>query len=270
MNNAGDPASIPPPFPGHAVATRRPWVMAMRWSELLFAHWPVPAEVLRPALPERLRPHLDTFDGSAWLGVVPFVMSRVRGRLGPFPLPAVPGLSRFPELNLRTYVTVDGKPGVWFFSLDAQHRLAVRVARWTFGLPYFDARMTCEINHAGNGSASAVYRSRRTHRGVPPAELDARYRATGEPFVTTPGTLPDFLTARYCLYALKRGRLVRGDIGHAPWRLRDAAWDLNRLDMTRLIGIELPGVEPTLHLAEPVDVVAWWPEPVTASEGAAG
>lgn len=237
--------------------------MAMRWSELLFAHWPVDAEALRPALPASLRPHLDLFGGQAWLGVVPFMMSRVRGVVGPVTLPAVPGLSRFPELNLRTYVNVNGVPGVWFFSLDAQHRIAVRAARWTFGLPYFDADMSCAVH----GDGGVAYRSRRTHRGAAAAVFQATYRGVGEAFETRPGTLEDFLTARYCLFSEKRGRLMRGDIWHAPWRLRSAMCEMDRCDMTRRIGVDLPAALPHLLFAEPLDVRAWWPGPVADAEG---
>src|SRR5215213_8448293 len=113
------------------------WVLRMRWRDLLFMHWRVPEEVLRPLIPQALR--LDSCDGSAWLGVVPFRMESVRPRF----LPAVPWLSGFPELNLRTYVTHENKPGLWFFSLDAYNPVAVRLARATFGLPYFDAKMSC-------------------------------------------------------------------------------------------------------------------------------
>ncbi|MEM8781265.1 MAG: DUF2071 domain-containing protein [Planctomycetota bacterium] len=248
----------PPPFPGHAAGSGRHPVMAMRWSGLLFAHWPISADALRPMLPEALRSCLDTFDGTAWLGVVPFVMSRVRGVVGPVTLPAVPGLSRFPELNLRTYVTVDGVPGVWFFSLDAHHRIAVRTARHTFGLPYFDAAMRCTRHDDGR----IDYRSRRTHRGPPAAELDATYRPVGPSFETQAGTLDHFLTARYCLFAERRGRLLRGDITHDPWRLRPAAWEARRCEMTGLIEIPLPDTPPHLRFAEPLDVRAWWPRPV--------
>src|ERR687894_454117 len=142
-----------------------PWALSMRWQNLLFMHWPVREDVLRPLIPSALT--LDTFDGSAWLGVVPFRMSGVRPRS----LPRVPWLSAFPELNVRTYVTAEGKPGIWFFSLDAANPVAVRLARATFRLPYFDAEMSCRLK--GDG---VRYRSVRTHRGAPRAEFAARYR----------------------------------------------------------------------------------------------
>ena len=100
---------------------QKPWVMAQTWSNLLFAHWPVDAALLRKQIPEPLQ--IDTFDGTGWIGVVPFEL-RVRPRF----LPVIPRIAAFPEINVRTYVTLDGKPGVWFFSLDATSSLAVRLS----------------------------------------------------------------------------------------------------------------------------------------------
>ena len=113
-----------------------PWIMSQSWHDLLFAHWPIDASHLRPLIPAALE--IDKFQGEAWIGVVPFRMSGVRLRA----TPALPTLSAFPELNVRTYVTHGGKPGVWFFSLDAANAIAVSVARAWFHLPYFNARMT--------------------------------------------------------------------------------------------------------------------------------
>src|SRR5690606_9486240 len=136
----------------------------------LFAHWPVAPSLLRPLVPAGLE--LDTFDGSAWIGVVPFGMARVRPRF----VPPVPLLSRFLELNVRTYVTAGGKGGVWFFSLDANSRLAVRGARWSYHLPYYDARMTLVRRDDGQ---RIEFASARNHRGAPPATFDAAYQPTG-------------------------------------------------------------------------------------------
>src|SRR5215470_11526964 len=145
-----------------------PWIMAQSWHDLLFAHWPVDPAVLRSRIPAKLT--IDTFDGSAWLGIVPFRMSGVRLRA----TPALPWLSAFPELNVRTYVTAEGKPGVFFFSLDAANPVAVAAARRFFHLPYFRARMSCRPD--GDGIR---YASQRTHRGAPSAELRGRYRPLG-------------------------------------------------------------------------------------------
>ena len=226
------------------------WALSMTWRDLLFMHWPVPADVLRPLIPTALS--LDTFDGSAWLGVVPFRMTGVRPRF----LPAVPPVSNFPELNLRTYVTAGDRPGIWFFSLDAHNPLAVRLARATFKLPYFDADMSCD---AANGEVR--YRSVRTHRGAAPAEFAASYRPAGDPFESRRGSLEDFLTERYCLYAAdKKGNVRRGDVHHQMWPLRPAEVEVEKLTMTGQIGVRLPDTPPLLHFSERLDVLAWAPK----------
>ena len=231
-----------------------PWALSMEWHDLLFAHWPVPADVLRPLIPGSL--HLDTFEGSAWLGVVPFRMSGVRPRF----LPAVSQVSDFPELNLRTYVSAEGKSGIWFFSLDAHNKVAVRLARATFKLPYYDAEMSCRIS-----GEEVRYRSIRTHRDAPPARFEGRYRPSGEIFESKRDSLENFLTERYCLYSADdRGRVRRGDIHHHMWPLQSAEADMETLDMTGQIGVELPQTDPILHYARRLDVVAWPPRRIEA------
>jgi uncharacterized protein YqjF (DUF2071 family) len=196
-------------------------VLAQSWHDLLFAHWPVPAEALRPALPAGLA--LDTFEGRAWIGVVPFRMSGVRLRW----LPALPGISTFPELNVRTYVVHGDKPGVYFFSLDAANALAVAVARAWFHLPYFRARMACVAD-----GKEIRYSSLRAHGSAPAAEMRARYRALADAATATRGTLAHWLTERYCLYSVDGGGSTwRGDIHHAPWPLQpaEAEFESNRM-----------------------------------------
>ncbi len=226
----------------------------MVWTDLLFAHWPVDPDRIAPLLPRGMT--VDTFDGRAWLGVVPFVMNRTRLRW----LPPLPGTHTFPELNVRTYVTRDGeKPGVWFFSLDASNRLAVRGARATFNLPYFDARMSW--SRTGD---RVEYDSTRTHRGAPPASLTCVYEADGGPFRSEPGSLEAWLTERYCLYASNgRGRIRRGEIHHEPWPLRRARWAVERCEMTHLLpNVELNGEPSSLLMADRIEVIAWPPERV--------
>ncbi|MGH9775717.1 MAG: YqjF family protein [Candidatus Acidiferrales bacterium] len=227
------------------------WVMEQTWHELLFAHWPLPASVLRPLIPEPLT--IDTFDGQALLGVVPFRMSGVRVR----GLPALPGLSAFPELNVRTYVTRDDRPGVWFFSLDAGNSIAVAAARAWFHLPYFRARMSLE-----NLCGEILYRSLRTHRGAPPAEFRGRYRPAGEVFAAAHGTLEYFLTERYCLYAAHREKILRADIHHPLWplQLAEAEFELNTMAAT--LGIALPAAPPLLHFASRQHVLVWPPREI--------
>ena len=164
---------------------RRPWILRMQWHDLLFMHWPIPAAAIRDYIPPALA--VDTFEGSAWLGVVPFRMADVAPRF----VPAIPGLSAFAELNVRTYVTIEGKPGVWFFSLDAENPFAVEAARDIFHLNYYRAQMRC-----ARDDDAVEYQSIRRHRGAPPATLTARYRPTGPADKSTPGSLEAFLTER--------------------------------------------------------------------------
>ncbi|MCI0548663.1 MAG: DUF2071 domain-containing protein [Candidatus Rokubacteria bacterium] len=223
--------------------------MAQTWHDLLFAHWPIAAAGMRARLPRGLE--LDTFEGAAWLGIVPFRMSGVRLRW----TPAVPGLSAFPELNVRTYVTHDGRPGVWFFSLDAANALAVAVARMWFHLPYFRARMA-----SVEEGEDVDYASVRVHPGGPPAELRARYGPRGAASLARSGTLDHWLTERYCLYAIsRRGALLRGEIHHAPWALAPAAATIARNTMGAARGLELPAAAPHLLFARRQDVVIWPP-----------
>jgi uncharacterized protein YqjF (DUF2071 family) len=221
--------------------------MRMTWSELLFAHWQVDPDAVAALLPVGV--DLDTRDGKAWVGVVPFLMSDVAPRY----CPALPGLSRFLELNVRTYVTIGGKPGVWFFSLDAANRIAVRIARTTFNLPYMDASMSMRRDNEG----TTTYQSLRTHRGEPLAEFDADYTRSGDFERATPGSLEHWLTARYCLYSANRkGCLFRGEIDHPPWSLAPATYTERTNTMCNGLGFSFEG-EPHLLLAKPVDVQAW-------------
>ncbi len=221
----------------------RPWIMRQSWYNLLFAHWPIPARVMAERVPAGL--DLDTWDGEAWIGVVPFGMRGVRLRF----TPAVPGLSRFLELNVRTYVTAGGKPGVYFFSLDAASAPGVALGRAWYKLPYHRARMS--MREAGGW---IEYRSRRSR---PPAEFRGRYRPIGDVFHAAGGTLEDWLTARYCLYTASRGRLWRGDIHHAPWPLQSAEAEIEVNTMAAAHGFVLPESKPLLHFAKRLDVVAW-------------
>lgn len=225
-----------------------PWVMFQIWNHLLFAHWPLPPAVLREHLPPTLP--LDTFDGSAWIGIVPFWMSDVRPRW----LPPVPWLSVFPELNVRTYVRVEDKPGVYFFSLEAANPVAVRLARWFYYLPYYDAQMKCHVD----SHETVTYDSRRTHRGARPAELHMSYQPTGAVFHATLNSLEGWLTERYCLYTTnRRGDLLRGEIHHLPWPLQPAEADFLVNTMTHPLDMLLPDIPPLLHYSQRQEMVAW-------------
>jgi len=230
----------------------RPWVMAQIWHDLLFAHWPIPAAQMAALLPPGLE--LDRWEGEAWVGVVPFRMSGVRPRL----FPALPGLSAFPELNVRTYVRVEDKPGVYFFSLDAANPIAVAVARSLFHLPYFRARMSCQTE-----GEAIRYASQRTHTGAPPAELRGSYAPTGPVYQVEAGSLEAWLIERYCLYSVdKRGRIYRGEIHHAPWPIQQAEATFERNSVAQAAGIGLPDSPPLLHFARRLDVLAWAIQPI--------
>jgi uncharacterized protein YqjF (DUF2071 family) len=233
------------------VTDRRPWVLRMTWRDLCFMHWPVPPQALAPTLPRGLT--LDTRAGQAWLGVVPFTMTGV----SPRGVPDVPGVSAFPELNLRTYVTAGGVPGVWFYSLDAASPLAVRLARALFHLPYFDARMWVSREHGVTRYASV-----RTHRAAPPGRFAGAYRPHGGPIAAPPGSLEDWLTHRLHLYSADAaGHVYRGRIRHAAWPLRRAEARIHENTLAHPLGVTLRG-EPHLLHAETLDVRAEWIERV--------
>ena len=217
--------------------------MTQTWHDLLFAHWPVEPAELRRLVPAELT--LDRFDGQPWIAVAPFRMSdiRLRGQ------PAIPGLSRTPELNVRTYVTYDGKPGVYFFSLDAASRAAVWTARKFFYLPYFLARM--QLNDE-NGWIS--YSSKRVGNF---GEFSGRYRPCTPVVLRKPGTLEHWLTERYCLYTVRKSIVYRGEIHHQPWPLQDATAEITQETMAQAAGITLPDSPPLLHFSKLLKVLIW-------------
>ena len=231
--------------------------MMQRWNHLLFAHWRVePGEIGR-LLPDGLVP--DTFDGHAWVGVVPFGMDRIRLR----GLPAVPGASAFPELNLRTYVRErrSNLPGVYFFSLDAGNPLAVAVARIAFHLPYYWARMQLDISSAAPLRPEIRYGSERLFAS-PPVRFRASYRSIGQPCA---GPIEQFLTARYSLYTTDGGgNLLRGQIHHLPWPLERAEAEIELNELPAAHGITLPDEPPLLHYSRELSVYVWALEPVRA------
>ena len=225
------------------------WFMAQTWEDLLFAHWAVSAAAVREHVPPELT--IDEYEGSAWVGITPFRLSGLRLRAAP---PA-PFLSSFLELNARTYVTYEDKPGIWFFSLDASSRFAVEAARRGYRLPYFTARMA-----ALRWDRLIRYSSERTSRRARSAAFSARYGPEGEVFNAAPGSLEHFLTERYCLYTTDSGRVFRGEIHHKPWPLQPASADFDRNTMPPP-GIEIDG-DPLLHYARRQDVVIWSLDPV--------
>jgi uncharacterized protein YqjF (DUF2071 family) len=232
-------------------------LMYQRWSHLLFLHWPVAAQVIAPHLPRGLE--LDTFDGRAYVGLIPFTMSNIRARW----LPPLPGLSRFHEVNLRTYVHFSGRdPGVWFFSLDAANRIAVSLARLAFHLPYFRAWIRLqEERRADEPELEIVYDSVRKGKGTRPASCALRYQPSGQPAPALPGSLDHFLVERYILYSHARGRLYRGRVHHTPYPLQTA--DVQSLEENFLVsaGLSPEAIVPLVHYASAVDVEIFPLEP---------
>ena len=224
---------------------RGAWIMSQTWNDLLFAHWPIDVDVLRPKVPSGLE--IDVYDGQAWLGIVPFHMTNVAPRF----TPALPWLSAFPELNVRTYVRCGHKPGVYFFSLDASNPIAVHTARILFHLPYYAAEMRVDVSRE-----RVRYHSRRRDRTL--AAFEGEYAPTGPPSPPRPGSKEEFLTERYCLYADdSSGRLHRLEIHHPPWPLQPAEAVVTQNTMGEAAGISLPTVRPLLHFSKRQDMVAW-------------
>jgi uncharacterized protein YqjF (DUF2071 family) len=235
---------------------RRPWLQAQTWTGLLFAHWRVGAEALARVMPPQLAP--DVRDGSAWIGVTPFRVDgfRIHG------LPPPPFLSTFCELNVRTYVTVNDKPGIYFFSLDAASWGAVIGARRSYRLPYFRARMSMDPQ-----GGAVRYRSERISRDGPPAAFGGSYRPTASPADYPDGSLDRWLTERYCLYVVdSQRRLLRAEIHHPPWPLQPASAEIELNTMAAPLGIELEG-EPLVHFSARQDTVIWNERPVEGERG---
>ena len=225
--------------------------MYQRWHDLLFAHWALPVDQVRPLVPRELE--IDTFDGKAWVGVIPFWMSHVRFR----GLPPIPTASTFPELNVRTYVRAPrepDKPGVYFFSLDAASLLAVIGARAGAGLPYYWADMRAKVSND-----DVEYLS--TRRGSQPAQLIARYRATGG-VSPNKSDLERFVTERYCLYTVRAGKVQRIEIHHLPWPLQPAEAEFEVNTMAEAQGLKLPPEKPVMQFAKVLEVFIFAPQEI--------
>ncbi|TGK62364.1 DUF2071 domain-containing protein [Leptospira wolffii] len=222
-----------------------PWRMKQVWEDLLFTHWPVPVSVLRPLVPKQLE--IDTYQGQTWIGVVPFHMSGIRMHY----LPEIPFTSRFAEINVRVYVALDGKPGVYFFSLDAANYLAVKVARAFYHLPYYYAKF------------NILSDKNRIHYDSSRYPLSDRFRFLGEygpesdVYRAEKGSLEYWLTERYCLYSNRKDRIYRCEILHEPWPLQKASAEIRTNTMVDLPGFRLPDTSPLLHFSKRIEVLTW-------------
>jgi len=219
-----------------------PWIMHQTWNDLLFAHWPAPVEAIRPLVPAVLP--LDTFNGQCWVAVTPFHMTGVRPR----GIPPLPGISALPELNVRTYVTYQNKPGVFFFSLDAGSWFAVWGARATYHLPYFHASMKI-VSHNGWFEYDCV-------RG-PGTEFHGKYKPVADVQLRAPGSIEHWLTERYCLYTVVGDSVYRAEIHHEQWPLQDAVAEIPVNTMAAAAHIELPRIPPLTHFSKRLHVLIW-------------
>jgi uncharacterized protein YqjF (DUF2071 family) len=218
--------------------------MHQSWGKLLFMHWHIDVELLRPLVPSQLE--IDTFDGSAWVAVVPFTMWDTR----PTFLPAVPWLSAMHELNVRTYVHIDSVPGVWFFSLDCNSTLAVTGARTFYHLPYYNARI--DLAQSDNEIEYSLHRT-----DEPAADFHAIWKIGESLPPSQPDSLEFFLTERYCLYSEHEGQIYRARIHHDSWPLQQASVVSYESTMLKAAGIKRPDGDLLLHYADSIDVDIW-------------
>lgn len=232
--------------------------MRQQWRDLLFLHWEVPAALLQSLIPGELS--LDTFDGKAYIGLVPFTMRNVR----PVWSPPVPPLSNFHETNVRTYVHYKGRdPGVWFFSLDAANPIAVQIARLWFKLPYYYARMRLEkredkeTGRQGDRETQPTieYATERLWPAPVPAKCEVRWTAEAGIRHAEPGTLEHFLIERYILYAYRSGSLYSGQVHHPAYPVQNATVEHLQENLTSQAGIVRPDTPPPLiYYSAGVDV----------------
>jgi len=224
-------------------------ILQQKWENLLFLHWPVDPALLRPLIPEALE--IDTFDGRAWLGITPFHLSDLRPPL----LPALPGLSAFTEMNVRTYVLHNGKPGIWFFSLDASKLLPAAAARIFFMLPYFKASMKFEQNHP-------LFNFSMTRSGATDVEFKASWQVGVRLRAPDVESLAFFLVERYCAFAVEGSRVFQIRIYHHPWILDEALVKIESSNAISALGLPEPATEPIVHFSESIEAEIWAPAQV--------
>ena len=224
------------------------WAYYQEWNHVLFLHWKVSARELQTLLPAHLT--LDLYEGTAWVSLVPFTMEKMR----PNGMPAFTPISNFHEINVRTYVTAEGKPGVYFLNIEAQKYLSAYIARKTSGLPYEKSVIKRAINHSQHTYTST--------NQVKAFQLNAAFE-TGSPITHKP-PLNTWLTERYCLYLGDNGQLYRYQIHHHPWELQEV--QIKNLTTAYAIGnISLHTPPDLAHYSKGVQVIAWKREKVNIS-----
>jgi hypothetical protein len=243
------------------------WLLSQRWNDLLFAHFAIDPPTLRRLVPDALT--LDLYDGAAWLTLSACCASHVR----PSGVPPLPGLSYFPQVNLRTYVTMGDKsggdkPGLFYFSVDAENLSAVWFARIFFHMPYWHAAIQTgggTIQPHNPEPRAIHFRSSRLHgpsASGGPARFDASYSAESEPQRARRGSLDEFLTERYCVYSWNRRRYHRAEIHHQPWALQRCGVEIRANSMADPFGLALPPKPELCHFSRSLKMLAWAPEVV--------
>jgi uncharacterized protein YqjF (DUF2071 family) len=224
---------------------KRPWAMTQVWNKLLFAHWPVRPDQIQALVPASLT--VDTFEGTAWVGVVPFAMNDVCFRY----LSVLP--SNFCELNVRTYVSYKGRQGVFFFSLDASNPIAVEVARAAFRLSYFHSSMQIT-----GTTDNVIYNSQRRDWRSKSVGFDATYHPIGPVQYSAKGSIEEFLTERYCFFTSDRGgRIMSCDVHHLRWPLQPVAAQIRLNTMLELLSLDLLKSEPLLYYSDRLETIEW-------------
>lgn len=228
------------PFP----MPTRPHALVQEWRNLTFMHWEVDIDKLLPHIPEGLE--IDLFEGKAFVGTIPFVMKKVRPRL----LPSVPGVSTFPEFNVRTYVTKNGKAGILFLTLDAQSRITCWYAPRAYGLPYRYAK--CRLKVDGELYS---WKSRRSSDGL---ELEGECRAIGEKKQASKDSIEEFLFERYSLYTNHKGSLNMAYTQHEPWIFQEGEATIVKNTLTEFYDLGIDILKPDYtHISEGVYVHTW-------------
>ncbi len=241
------------------------WLLSQSWNDLLFAHFAISPPELRRLVPEALT--LDLYDGAAWLTITPFCISHMR----PNGIPPLPGFSFFPQLNLRTYVTLQGKPGLYYFSVDAANLSVVWLARMFFRMQYWHSAIQVSgatIQSRPTDKRAIHFRSSRVHgptsaRGS--ARFDAVYTPEGDPWRPRPRSLDAFLTERYCVYSSNRQRLYRTEVHHQPWVLQTVRAEVRANSMADPIGLALPLQPDLCHFSRSLKLLTWAPESIRLS-----
>ncbi|MFG6119973.1 YqjF family protein [Thalassobacillus sp. B23F22_16] len=225
------------PLPG------RPWLLTQKWDHLLFMHVPVLKQAIKPLLPPQLE--LDTYDGEAWISIVPFEVTGMHARWAP----EIPFLSSYLELNVRTYVKYQGHPGVYFFSLDA-NLLTIVLGAKTFSLPYYYADMEMK-------ETNGHYTYRSIRKKAASGDFEVSYHPVSKTYSPEHGSLSHWLMERYVFWQKKGNGLIQGDVHHLPWEVQDASADIDTETLTSFLPPPSFSGETFYHYADSRRVLLW-------------